>query len=40
MTIYLQYHDPDQTKLDKISIGDWIDLRAADRDRDREGRKR
>lgn len=30
MKIYVKYHDPDLIKLDKLGVGDWIDLRAAE----------
>jgi dUTP pyrophosphatase len=30
MEILIKYHDPDIEKIEKIEIGDWIDLRAAE----------
>ena len=30
MKIYVKYHNPRLIKLDKLGIGDWIDLRAAE----------
>lgn len=30
MKIKVKYHDPELIRLEKIAIGDWIDLRAAD----------
>lgn len=30
MEILIKYHDPDIEKIEKIAIGDWIDLRAAE----------
>ena len=30
MKVLVQYHNPRLTKLDKLGIGDWIDLRAAE----------
>ena len=30
MRIYVKYHNPRLIKLDKLGIGDWIDLRAAE----------
>lgn len=30
MKIYVKYHNPRLSKLDKLGIGDWIDLRAAE----------
>ena len=29
-TIKIKYHNPDLTKIEKIEVGDWIDLRAAE----------
>lgn len=29
-TIKIKYHNPDLIKLEKIEVGDWIDLRAAE----------
>lgn len=29
-TIKIKYHNPNVDKIEKISIGDWIDLRAAE----------
>lgn len=30
MKVYVQYHNPNLVHLDKLSVGDWIDLRAAE----------
>ena len=30
MTIHVQYHNPDLERLEKLAVGDWIDLRAAE----------
>lgn len=30
MNINIVYHDPDLQKIEKIDVGDWIDLRAAE----------
>lgn len=30
LTIWIKYHDPDLPKIEKIKVGDWIDLRAAE----------
>ena len=30
MKIYVKYHNPRLSKLDKLGLGDWIDLRAAE----------
>lgn len=30
MTIKIKYHDPEMPRIKKISVGDWIDLRAAE----------
>lgn len=29
-TIKIKYHNPDLTKIEKIEVGDWIDLRASE----------
>ena len=30
MTIYIQYHNPELEHIEKLTVGDWIDLRAAE----------
>ena len=30
MKVFIHYHNPELIKLDKLGIGDWIDLRAAE----------
>ena len=30
MTIYIQYHTPALERIEKLTVGDWIDLRAAE----------
>ena len=30
MTIYIQYHHPELERIEKLTVGDWIDLRAAE----------
>ena len=37
MKIYVKYHNPRLIKLDKLGIGDWIDLRAAEDVKLRQG---
>lgn len=30
MTIHIKYHHPDLPRIERIAVGDWIDLRAAE----------